>query len=238
MTEPIYFVSLGPGDPELITLQSLHLLQRSHRIYTPVAIAPTGKRSSKATEIMLSLGIREEQIQTYDLPMSKNRDGAQAAYLEVAEEIIRLRSEGNTQTISVVAEGDSGFFSSSAYIGDHLIEAGLPIQQLAGVPAFIACNALVGGQLVQLEEQLRVIPGEATKTEWTEAWQSKHTIVVMKGSLCQDEIIRAMRAHPEREWHYLEFVGQEREFISRDLVEIECRKFPYFCIIISKPPRS
>lgn len=238
MTEPIYFVSLGPGDPELITLQSLHLLQRSNRIYTPVAIAPSGKRSSKATDIMLSLGIKAEQIQTYDLPMSKQRDGAQQAYWDVAQEIIRLRAEGSTETIAVVAEGDSGFFSSSAYIGDHLVEAGITIQQLAGVPAFIACNALVGGQLVQLEEQLRVIPGEATPDEWAEAWQSRHTIVVMKGSLCQDEILRAMRAYPQRRWYYLEFVGQEREFISGDLAEIQVRKFPYFCIIISKPPRS
>lgn len=234
MTEPIYFVSLGPGEPELMTLQAFRLLERCSRIYTPVAIAPTGKRSSKATEIMLSLGIRAEQLISYDLPMSKQREGAERAYRRVADEIISLRQMGCDECIAVVAEGDSGFYSSSAYIGDHLLEAGLSIKQLAGVPAFIACNALIGGQLVQLEEQLRVIPGEATEAEWAEAWSSQHTIVVMKGSLCQDEIQRAVRAYPERKWHYLEFVGQEREYYSTDLEEICTRKFPYFSIIISK----
>lgn len=232
--EPIYFVSLGPGEAELITLQAFRLLQRSHRIYTPVAVAPTGRRSSKATDIMLSLGITQEQIVAYDLPMSKQRDGAEQAYRAVAEEILERRRSGLDEVIAVVAEGDSGFYSSSAYIADHLVEAGERICQLSGVPAFIGANALLGGQLVQLQEQLLVIPGEAVAAEWERAWQSKHTVVVMKGSLCREEILRAMQAYPERHWHYLEFVGQEREYYTSDVSEIAAREFPYFSIIISK----
>lgn len=233
-TEPIYFVSLGPGEAELITLQALRQLERSHRIYTPVAVAPSGKRSSKAIDIMQSLGIREEQIVAYDLPMSKQREGAERAYRMVAEDILNRLQEGKQEVISVVAEGDSGFYSSSAYIAHHLLQAGVGMRQLAGVPAFIASNALVGGQLVQLSEQLRVIPGEATDAEWEEAWRGTHTIVVMKGSLCRDEVLRAIDAYPNRYWHYLEFVGQEREYYTQDLDEIRGRQFPYFSIIISK----
>lgn len=177
-------------------------------------------------------------MRLYDLPMSKQRDGAQEAYTAVASEIIQTIQQGTLSTIAVVAEGDSGFYSSSAYIGEHLLEAGISIKQLAGVPAFIACNALIGGQLVQLTEQLQVIPGEATAEEWASAWRSSHTVVVMKGSLCQAEVIQAIKEHPEREWHYLEFVGQEREFYTSDLSLIQSRKFPYFSIIISKAPRA
>lgn len=219
-----------------MTLQSLRLLQRADVIYTPVAVAPSGKRSSKAKEIMLSLGITEEQIALYDLPMSKQRDGAEAAYLGVAEAIrARLEASPNRdETIAVVAEGDSGFYSSSAYISDHLVGWGIPFVQLPGVPAFIACNALLGGQLVQLTEQLRVIPGEATDDEWQEAWQSPHTIVVMKGSLCEARIKTAIEAYPERRWHYFEFVGQEREYITSSVSDILERTFPYFSIVVSK----
>ncbi len=236
--QTIYFVSLGPGDPELITLQSLKCLQKADKIFTPIALAPNGKQSSKASDIMLSLGIKEEQLERYVLPMSKERSGALKVYKEVAEQIIQLKKEYEDLSIAVVAEGDSGFYSSSAYICEHLVEAGLPIKQLAGVPAFIACNALMGKQLVQLEEQLHVIPGQASGEDWERAWQSGNTIVVMKGSLCQDEVKRAMKAHSERDWHYLEFVGQAREYYSQDIEAISERKFPYFCIIISIPPRS
>lgn len=187
--------------------------------------------------MLLSIGVRDSQLALYDLPMSKNRDGAQDAYGDVARAIIEERRGGSERQIAVVAEGDSGFYSSSAYIGDLLVSEGLELKQLAGVPAFIACNALLGGQLVCLEEQLRVIPGQATEFEWSEAWNSPHSIVIMKGSLCQDEILRAMEQYPKRQWSYYEYVGYDREWVSSDINEIKERTFPYFSIIISKPPR-
>ena len=38
MSRPIYFVSLGPGDAELITLKSLHALQQADIIYCPSTV--------------------------------------------------------------------------------------------------------------------------------------------------------------------------------------------------------
>nr|WP_314649476.1 precorrin-2 C(20)-methyltransferase [uncultured Porphyromonas sp.] len=230
----ISFVSLGPGDPELITLQALRCLQAADCIYAPVPVSAKGRHSSKAEEMMLALDIRPEQIQLYDLPMSKQREGACAAYSQLAEELIRRERSEPGRSLIVVAEGDSGFYSSSAYISEQVEAAGLAVRQLCGVPAFIACNALAGGQLVQLEEQCRVIPGEATEAEWQEAWGSIHTIVVMKGSLCEAEIKRAVAAHPERRWQYFEFVGMPKEYVTERPEEILERSFPYFSIIISK----
>lgn len=230
----IHFVSLGPGDPELITLKALRQLEQADTIYTPVPVSRKGRHSSKAEEMMLSLGIRPEQILLYDLPMSKDRDGAQQAYLDVADQVIAQVQVQPEASIAIVAEGDCGFFSSSAYIAEHLEAAGLRYEQHCGVPAFIACNARLQGQLVQLEEQCTVIPGQATDEEWQRAWASPHTIVVMKGSLCEAELKHAITAHPERHWHYFEFVGMEKEFISSSPEAILERSFPYFSILISK----
>lgn len=230
----IYFVSLGPGDPELITLKALRQLEQADTIYTPVPVSRKGRHASKAQEMMLSLGIRPEQIYLYDLPMSKDRDGAQQAYLDVAELVIQQARQQPEASIAIVAEGDCGFYSSSAYIAEHIEQAGLSYEQHCGVPAFIACNARLQGQLVQLEEQCTVIPGQATEEEWQRAWASKHTIAVMKGSLCEAELKDAIRSYPERHWHYFEFVGMEKEFITSDPEAILARSFPYFSILISK----
>lgn len=230
----IHFVSLGPGDPELITLKALRQLEQADTIYTPVPVSRKGRHSSKAEEMMRSLGIRPEQIYLYDLPMSKDRDGAQQAYFDVAELVIQQARLQPDARIAIVAEGDCGFFSSSAYIAEHLEAAGLSYEQHCGVPAFIACNARLQGQLVQLEEQCTVIPGQATDQEWQRAWQSKHTIVVMKGSLCEEELKGAMETYPQRHWHYFEYLGMEKEFVSSDPAEIRQRTFPYFSILISK----
>ena len=39
MTQAVYFVSLGAGDPELITLKALRLLERADVIYSPVSLS-------------------------------------------------------------------------------------------------------------------------------------------------------------------------------------------------------
>lgn len=235
MSEPVYFVSLGSGDPELITLKSLRLLERADVIYAPVSLSPNGKRASKSKSIMLSLGIRESQIQSYDMPVNRDRDGAEESYKIVAKEIEQRLKAQPQSVIAVVAIGDAGFYASSAYIGEFLESSDIPTVYLPGVPALIASNALIGGQLVQLDEQLRVIPGVATPNEWAEAWQSKHTIVIMKGSMAESEIKDAIVKYPHRHWHYLEYVGYEgKELYLQDTQEILAHKFPYFSLIISK----
>lgn len=235
MTQAVYFVSLGAGDPELITLKALRLLERADVIYSPVSLSPNGRRASKSKSIMLSLGIKEEQIISYDMPVNREREGAEDAYKQVAEDIKARRQANGDLIVAVVAIGDAGFYASSAYIGELLESENIPTSYLPGVPALIASNALIGGQLVQLDEQLRVIPGVATPREWEEAWQSKHTIVIMKGSMAEEEIKRAMKSYPHRHWHYLEYVGYEgKELYLNDVNQIAERKFPYFSLIISK----
>ena len=48
MSRPIYFVSLGPGDAELITLKSLHALQQADIIYCPSTVREPDKILSRA----------------------------------------------------------------------------------------------------------------------------------------------------------------------------------------------
>lgn len=231
----VHFVSLGAGDPELITLKALRILNCAEAIYSPWSLSPNGRRVSKSRSIMCSLGIKEEQIVDYDMPVNREREGANEAYQAVAEDIAKRLMAKPDACLAVVAIGDAGFYASSAYIGEILAEQGIPTQYHAGVPAFIAGNALIGGQLVQLDEQVRIIPGEASRTEWEEAWQSKHTIVVMKGSMAEAEVKQAIQAYPHRYWHYLEYIGYEgRELHLNCTQDILEHKFPYFCLIISK----
>lgn len=235
MKQPIYFVSLGSGEPDLITLKALNLLKLATDIYAPVSVSPNGHKASKSKSILKSLGIDEQCIISYDMPVNRDRTGAEVSYEDVAERIAYKYQSTPNCLIAVVAIGDAGFYASSAYIGEYLERKHFPTCYLPGVPAFIASNALIGGQLVQLDEQLHVIPGVATQEEWEQAWSSKHTVVIMKASMAEEEVKQAIANHCHRHWHYLEYVGYEgKELYLRDKEDILTRKFPYFSIIISK----
>ena len=76
MNRTITFVSLGPGEPELITLKGLKTLQQADRIFCPATLTTSGKQVSRAAHILRALEIEEEKIHPFVLPMSKDRQKA------------------------------------------------------------------------------------------------------------------------------------------------------------------
>lgn len=73
MTYPISFVSLGPGEPELITVKGLKQLQQADIIYCPATRNKQGGVISRAADIVRALEIDKAAIRCFMLPMSKER---------------------------------------------------------------------------------------------------------------------------------------------------------------------
>ena len=111
---PITFVSLGPGEAELITLKGLKALQAADCIFCPETPARDGRPLSRAADIMLRLDIPAGHIRRFSLPMNKQRTDALNAYDRVYAEALSLHHAG--RKVAVVAEGDAGFYSSIHYI--------------------------------------------------------------------------------------------------------------------------
>ena len=86
---PIQFVSLGPGEAELITLKGLKALQNADCIFCPETPVRDGHSLSRAADIMLRLDIPANRIRRFSLPMSKQRTDALNAY---APEMIPVHS--------------------------------------------------------------------------------------------------------------------------------------------------
>ena len=137
---PIQFVSLGPGEAELITLKGLKALQNADCIFCPETPVRDGHSLSRAADIMLRLDIPANRIRRFSLPMSKQRTDALNAYDQVYAAALSLHHAG--KKVAIVAEGDAGFYSSVHYIYEKLQAAGIPVEQIAGIPAFIAYRAM------------------------------------------------------------------------------------------------
>lgn len=227
----IQFVSLGPGDPELITVKGLKALQKASYIYCPATMNPSGIKTSHASKTLQALGIDTEKIRTFVLPMSKNREAALKAYHNLADNIEECYKNEDTQ-IAVAAEGDAGFYASVQYLYELLKEKGLPVSRIAGVPAFIAAGPVAGIHLVKQEERLIVIPGTISAEELTEKIHSGYVIVIMKLPLCGEAVLQAIKTNPDAECHYFENISRENEFYTTDINIIKEKKFPYFSLMI------
>lgn len=230
MSHPIQFVSLGPGDPELITLKGWRQLKGADAVYCPETLTRDGRRLSRAADILLQLGVAEDAIRRFHLPMSKQRERALEAYDRVYAEARQLQARG--KRVCIVAEGDAGFYSSIHYIYEKLQAAGVPVTHIAGIPAFIAAGALGGLHVASQEQRLTVMPGNATAEELEHLMADGGTVVIMKLSQCTDEMHRCIGLHPEYAYHYFENVGTPEEVYTCDTHCIAATKFPYFSLLI------
>lgn len=230
MTYPIHFVSLGPGEPELITVKGFKQLQQADVIYCPATRTKQGHITSRAADIVRELGIEEMAIQCFMLPMSKDRTDAWKVYDGLFNEATECHTNG--KRIVIVAEGDAGFYSSIQYIYDKFIEAGIPVSRTAGIPAFIAAGALAGLHIVKQEEEIVVIPGTPSAEELSEKINAGYVIVIMKLSQCVEAVHTCIRKHPQTQFHYFENVGTEKEYYTSDKEVIQTKSFPYFSLMI------
>jgi len=231
MFEPVVFVSLGPGDPELITLKGLKVLQQADIIYCPSTTTRQTKTLSRAKDILLALDIDEKKITTFEVPMNKDRAKAIEAYNKVSEDIAgRYKADCK---IAVTAEGDAGFYSSVHYIAENLCQENIPTIKIAGVPAFIACGALANMHIVSQEEELNVVPGIISRKELIQKIEVGNSVVIMKPSQSEQVIKDVIDELPGVTFHYFENVGiQDKEFYTCKTDEILARKFPYFSLLI------
>ena len=231
MTGNISGVSLGPGEPELITLKALKALQEADVIYCPGTQA-----KSRARDILEALPIKMDRVRLFHVPMSKDRTLANQAYDAICAEIADLVAMG--KNVAITAEGDSGFYSSVNYMFDNLASMGLPVSTIAGVPAFIAAGAISGLHIVKQEEKLVVLPGIVTAKELATLLTDGHVVVIMKLSQCTEEIHRFMQENCRHEFHYYENVGTINELHSTNYEDILQKDYPYFSLMIIRPGKQ
>lgn len=65
---PVIFVSLGPGEPELITVKGLTALQAADCIFCPETLTKDGNRVSRAADILSQLDIPETRYAAFHSP--------------------------------------------------------------------------------------------------------------------------------------------------------------------------
>lgn len=234
MTNPISFVSLGPGEAGLVSLKGRQRLVEADCIFCPQTVARTGHTVSRAADIVSQLGVPAGALCFFRLPMSKERGAALLAYRALAAEARRLWMQG--KRVCIVAEGDAGFYSSVHYVFERLREAGIPVEHVPGIPAFIAAGALAGLHVASQDERLTVAPGNISADEVAGLVEAGGTVVVMKLSQCADEMRRCITLHPGYSYHYFENVGTAGEVCLHEPESIVARQFPYFSLLIVKRP--
>lgn len=226
----VYFLSLGPGGADTVTLGTLKALQHCHKVY---CFASHG--FSYAREIISQLLV-QPLVLVVDIPMSKNREQVMQKYRDVATQVGQDVNSG--LTVALATEGDSSVYATTHYVKDLLDAQGVATCQQAGVPSFIAAASRAGLHLISQEQRLLVVPGRITAQEIEQHMEDGNVLVIMKLSLAVESVHSIMKLHPEYQYHYFNKVCTPQEYYSHDLAELAHLDFPYFSLLIIQGPKA
>ena len=149
----LYGVGVGPGDPELLTLKAVRLLQRC-----PVIAAPRTKSGEALALDIVSRALPLEGKTILPLYFSMERDKVliRAAH-EKAADAIQLHLDAG-EDVAMLNLGDVSIYATWGYLMDLLRERGYETAMIPGVPSFCAAAARLDATLVSWGSPLHIIP--------------------------------------------------------------------------------
>lgn len=145
----LYGIGIGPGDPELLTIKALRILQAS-----PVVAYPISDGGKSLARSIVADYLKQEQIEVEMYFPFKLASSAQPYYDKAAENIASYLSKG--QDVAVLCEGDPFFYGTFMYLYTRLCDR-FPIEIVPGVSSMMASASALGTPLTYRNDVFMVL---------------------------------------------------------------------------------
>lgn len=216
----LYFVGIGPGDPELVTLKAVRLIKEANAI----VYADTGMGSSTVTDILGNL-LDNKKLFPLSIPMKGSREDWQAAHQEAANQLVKLLKEYPNMVYPVL--GDPSIYASSSYLM-HLVEPFCPCKVIPGITTMCQAAATLGIPLCEQGEPVTILDHYDINTILPDG-----NVVLMKSGRTLSDLKHAVGQRPA---YAVRNLGMKNEWYGC-LDKISEKDYSYFTTVIVKPTK-
>jgi precorrin-2/cobalt-factor-2 C20-methyltransferase len=150
MVPALIGVGVGPGDPELITLEALRALREADRVFAPsLSLDVVGRAESIVRQAA-------PEVRVERLVIEMRRDRADT-YKEAARRIVGALDRG--EHVAFATLGDPNIYSTFSSLARevHALNPGAAIETVAGIMAFQALAARTGFVVLDGTETLSLV---------------------------------------------------------------------------------
>lgn len=230
----LYGISVGPGDPELITVKALRLLHAATAIFAPLAEVSERSLAVAIAEPLLAPG---QHVEPLVFAMRRSPVERAEAWRAAATRIAAVLHSGRDAAFLV--EGDALTYSTFAHLAAvlHDLDPALTVEVVPGVTSFAAAAARTGVPLVDQDQRLAVIPAVHAVADIEASLRAHDAVVLMKVSGALDAVLDAIEAAGRAADAVLvERCGQPTERIVRDVRTLRGSRVDYFSLILVRRP--
>jgi len=226
-----YGVGVGPGDPELLTLKAVKVLQAAE-----VVVAPQAGRGKES----LAYDIARQHLHggcrllKLDFPMTRNKELLEKSWEQASARIERFLQRG--ETVVFLTLGDPMLYSTYIVLFKRLSARGYAVQTVPGVPSFCAAAAAAGFPLGEGEEKLAIVPWSGCRGKPLAAFlQGFDSAVIMKAAGELSPILKELgEAGFLQNAVLVSKCGHPDERIERELSALSRTRAPYFSLILAR----
>jgi precorrin-2/cobalt-factor-2 C20-methyltransferase len=226
----LYGISVGPGDPELITVKGLRSLQK-----VPVVAFPAGIQGKPGiAQQIVAQWLNPAQVQlSLTFPYVQDMAMLKQAWQTAAAAIWQYLKQG--QDVAFACEGDVSFYSTFTYLAQTLqqLYPEALIQFVPGVCSPMATAATLGIPLTIRQERLVVLPALYTAGELETVLDWADVVVLMKVSSVYEQVWQVLnqRSLLDKSW-VVERATLPNMKIYADLSDRPSLKLSYFSLLI------
>lgn len=159
-TGKLYGVSVGPGDPELMTIKAARIIREADVI----ALPHEKKDFCAAYQIARQAvpEIEKKEFLMISMPMTKSPAVLMESRLNGARKILDVLEQG--KNVALLTLGDISIYSTGWYLYRETMalsrkeSGGAEGELIGGVPSFCAAAERLDQALVSQEEELHILP--------------------------------------------------------------------------------
>jgi precorrin-2/cobalt-factor-2 C20-methyltransferase len=226
-------VGTGPGDPELLTVKAVRVLEKAE----VVAYFAKQGRNGNGRAVVGDLLRTDVTLLPLYYPVTTEIDKDKAEYKSQITDFYNASAEMVAaylkagKTVAVLSEGDPLFYGSYMHLHVRLADR-YPTEVIPGVTAMSGCWSLAGLPMVQGDDVLSVLPGTMAEAELARRLADTQAAVIMKVGRNLPKIRRALEAAGRLEEAIYVERGTMTNGAMTPLTERGDTEAPYFSLIL------